>query len=56
MMASQNEHEYPPEEGTPIPLPTHPELECSEPSQVLETINNLIVDGVFTATNGWFLF
>ena len=43
-MASQNEPEYPPEEGTPVSHPTQPEPEQSKASQVLETMKNLIVE------------
>ena len=43
-MASQNDHEDIPKEGTPVPPPTQPKLERSDTSQVLETVKNMIVE------------
>ena len=44
MMASQNELEYPPKEGTPVPPLKQPKPAHSEASEVLETVKNLIVE------------
>ena len=43
-MSSKDEHEYTPEEGTPVPLPRQPEPERFEARHELETIKNLIVE------------
>ena len=44
MVASQNDHENLPEEGTPVPHPMQLEPECSDAIQVLEPVKNLIVE------------
>ena len=43
-MASQSENSDQSEEGAPTPHTSQPEKEHSESSQVLETMNNLIVE------------